>query len=293
MQNKIVLITGGTGGIGKQTALALAQRGAHVVITGRNQSSGESAMNELKELSGNPHVDLLLADLANQSAVRSLAAQFQQKYPRLDVLINNAGLAEPQRRLTEDNIEAHFAVNVVTPYLLAQLLMNHLKASPSARVITLTGGDLPARLDLNNLQSEHTFAGLATYSQTKVAMMAVMYEFAQRTAGTPVTVNVCYPGQASTSMTQGVTPEMLPGFMRLFFPLFNRMVRPDNGKSAAKAARSSVYLASSSDVEGITGRYFNKDSKPAAWPNAVLDQSTRLVVFEKVEHCISSLSLPQ
>lgn len=287
MQDKIVLITGGTGGIGKQTALALAKRGAHIIVTGRNQSSGEAAMNVLRQSSGNPRVDLLLVDLTSLKGIQALAAQVQQKYPRLDILINNAGLAEPQRRLTEDNLEAHFAVNVVASYLLTQSLLSHLKASPSARVITLTGGDHPAKLDIDNLQSEQAFKGLTTYSQTKLAMMAVMLELAQRYTGTSVTVNVCYPGQAATHMTQGVTADMLPGMMRLFWPLFKLMVRPDNGESAAKASRASIYLASSPEVEGVNGCYFDKNARQVDWPQAISDKAIRRVVLDKVEQSIS------
>ena len=124
MKDKTVLITGGTGGIGKQTALALAKLGARVIITGRSQASGEAAVNELRRLSGNQDIDVLLVDLSTQAGVSSLADQLKQKYERLDVLINNAGSAESQRRLTEDGIEADFAVNVITPFLLTHLLMN-------------------------------------------------------------------------------------------------------------------------------------------------------------------------
>jgi len=289
MHNKTIVITGGTGGIGKQTALALATLGAQVIITGRSQASGEAALSELKQRSGSQRVDLLLADLSTQSGVRSLADQFKQKYDRLDVLINNAGLAAAQRRLTVDGVEADFATNVITPFLLTHLFMDRLKTSPSARVITLTGGNHPATIDLENLQAERSFLGLQTYSHAKLIMMAVMYEFAQRVQGTNVTINVCYPGQASTTMTQSVTPEMLPGFMRIIWPLFKLATRADRGQSAAKAARCSVYLASSAGVEGVNGKYFDTQSNMVDWPQAVLDQATRQRLWAMTEH-LSHLS---
>ena len=275
MEDKVVFITGGTGGIGKQTALTLAKMGVQVVVTGRSKASGEEAVAEIKQASGNPKVELLLTDLARQTEVRSLAQQFQGKYARLDVLLNNAGLAASSRQLTENGIESNFAVNVIAPFLLTHLLMDSLKASPSARVINLMGGDIPAKLEMDNLQAERSFDGLNSYSQSKLAMMTVMYEFAQRTHGSTVTINVCYPGQASTNMTRGVTPEMLPGAMRFMFPLFKLATRPDGGKSAAKASKSSVYLASSAEVEGITGKYFNPKCKEVAWSPAALDSETR------------------
>ncbi len=281
MKDKVVLITGATSGIGKQTALALAKMGARVVITGRSQSSGESAVAEIKAASGNAKVDLLTGDLSAQKNVHTLAEQFKARHDRLDVLINNAGLAASERKLTEDGIESNFAVNVVTPFLLTHLLMNSLKKSPSPRVVTLMGGDVPAKLEMDNLQSEKSFDGLNTYSQTKLAMMVLMYEFAQREKD--MTINVCYPGQASTNMTRSVTPEMLPRAMRWMFPVFKLMVRDDGGKSAAKAARSSVYLASSKDVEGVSGKYFDTNCKAAEWSSAVLNANLRAQLWSTVE----------
>lgn len=280
MQNKIILITGATSGIGYQTALALAKMGAHVIVTGRNAKTAEEAVSSLKSVSGNPRVDFLLADFTKQAEIHALAETFKQKYPHLDVLINNAGLAAPTRQLTPDGVEANFAVNVVAPFLLTRLLLGALKTAPSPRVVTLMGGDVPAQLNMDNLQAERSFDGLNSYSQSKLAMMVVMYEFAQREKG--VTLNVCYPGQASTNMTRGVTADMLPGFMRFIFPLFKLFVRPDNGKSAAKAARSSIYLASSPDVAGVSGQYFDTNSKQVAWPPAVLDTSIRQKVWKMV-----------
>lgn len=288
MQNRTVLITGGTSGIGKQTALALAQAGAQVILNGRSRDSGESAVREVKQLSGNQKVDLLLADLSTQAGVHALADQFKQRYVQLDVLINNAGLAEPQRRLTADGVEADFAVNVVTPYLLTRLLMDCLKSSTSARVINVTGGSHPAKIDLNNVQGEQSFVGLTAYSHAKLAMMAVMYEFALRVQDSNVTINVCYPGQASTNMTRSVTAEMMPTGMRFIMPLFKWFTRPDNGKSAAKAARSSVYLATSPEVEGVTGKYFDTKSKIVPWPKAVLDPTVRQKLWTMVEHSIKA-----
>ena len=275
MQNKIILITGATGGIGKQTALTLAKMGAHIAITGRNKSNGEAAITEIKQASGNPNIDLLLADISTQAGVHLLADQFKVKFDRLDVLINNAGLASSERKLTKDGIESNFAVNVVAPFLLTHLLLDRLKASVSARVVNLTGGEHPDKIELDNLQAERSFAGLNSYSHAKLIMMAVMYEFARRVQGTNVSINVCYPGQASTAMTQSVTAEMLPASMRFIYPLFKWVTRPDQGKSAAKASKSSVYLASSVEVTGVTGKYFNPKCKEVNWPQAILDAGTR------------------
>ena len=281
MKDKIIFITGATSGIGFQTALALAKMGAQVIITGRSQKTAEEAVANIKSASGNSRVDYLLADLSARKNIRTLAEQFKARYERLDVLINNAGLAASQKELTEDGLESDFAMNVVSPFLLTNLLMDLLKKSSSPRVVTLMGGDVPAKLDMDNLQSEKSFDGLNTYSQTKLAMMALMYEFAQREKG--VTINVCYPGQASTNMTRSVTSEMLPRAMRWMFPIFKLAVREDGGKSAAKAARSSVYLASSPEVDGVTGKYFDTNCKEAAWSPAVMDEANREMLWKIVE----------
>jgi NAD(P)-dependent dehydrogenase (short-subunit alcohol dehydrogenase family) len=218
--------------------------------------------------------------------VRALATQFTQRYQHLDVLINNAGLAAPERHLTEDGIESNFAVNVVAPWLLSRLLLLALQASAAARIVTLTGGSHPARIELDNLQAERTFAGLNTYSHAKLLMMAVMYEFAERVRGTSVTINVCYPGQASTTMTQQVTPAMLSGALRLFWPLFKWATRPDNGASAQRASRSSVYLALSPDVAGMSAIYVDARCKTASWPPAVRDVTVRRHLWAYLEGLI-------
>ena len=281
MKEKNILIKGATSGIGFQTALALAKMGAQVIITGRSQKTAEEAVANIKSASGNTRVNFLLANLSAQKNVRALAEQFKAQYERLDVLINNAGLAASKKELTEDGLESDFAMNVVSPFLLTNLLMDSLKKSPSPRVVTLMGGDVPAKLDMDNLQSEKSFDGLNTYSQTKLAMMVLMYEFAQRE--TSVTINVCYPGQASTNMTRSVTPEMLPRAMRWMFPIFKLLVREDGGKSAAKAARSSVYLASSPEVEGVTGKYFDTNCKEAAWSPTVMEAGNREKIWKVIE----------
>ena len=281
MKDKIILVTGATSGIGFQTALVLAKMGAQVIITGRSQKTAEEAVANIKSASGNTRVDFLLANLSAQKNVHALAEQFKARVERLDVLINNAGLAASKKELTEDGLESDFAMNVVSPFLLTNLLMDSLKKSPSPRVVTLMGGDVPAKLDMDNLQSEKSFDGLNTYSQTKLAMMVLMYEFAQHEKG--MTINVCYPGQASTNMTRSVTPEMLPRAMRWMFPIFKLLVRDDGGKSAAKASRSSVYLASSPEVEGVTGKYFDTNCKEAAWSPAVMDGDMRKTLWEQVE----------
>lgn len=282
MKNKIILITGATSGIGKQTAISLATMGATVIVTGRNQQNGEEAIKEIKAISKNENIDLILADISTIAGIKSLVTKFKSKYNHLDILINNAGLAGNEYKITVDGFEANFAVNVVAPYVLTTLLLDTLKAGENARVITLTGGDLPSKIQLDNIQSEKSFDGLSTYSQTKMIMMCLMYEFSQRQLNSNITINICYPGQASTSMTQNVTAGMLPFLMRPIFPIFKLLVRPDNGKSAKKASRSSAYLASSKDVENKTGIYCDKNGQLKEMPKVVTDVYNRKYIWDKV-----------
>jgi NAD(P)-dependent dehydrogenase (short-subunit alcohol dehydrogenase family) len=277
VKDKVVLITGGTGGIGKQTATALARLGAQVIVTGRDRVRGEAGVLDIQRASGSYDVELLIADLSTQAGVRSLADQFKRRYARLDVLINNAGLLAQERQITADGLESDFAVNVIAPFMLTHLLMDVLMASAPSRVVNVSGGmSIWGKIDLDNLQAEKSFRGLETYSQTKTVMMALAYEFAHRIEGSGVTINVCFPGAASTAMTQALSPSALPPVMRLTWPVLKSMyMRDDSGKSAAKAAQSSVYLAASPDVEGITGRYFNTSSKPMDWPKDVNDDALR------------------
>jgi NAD(P)-dependent dehydrogenase (short-subunit alcohol dehydrogenase family) len=282
MTNKTILITGATSGIGKQTAISLAIMGATVIVTGRNQKNGEEAIKEIKEISKNDKIELIISDISTIAGIKSLVTEFKSKFDQLDILINNAGLAGNEYKKTVDGFESNFAVNVIAPYILTSLFFDTLKKSENPRVITLTGGDLPSKINLDNLQSEKSFNGLSTYSQTKMIMMCLMYEYSQRQLNSNITMNICYPGQASTRMTQNVTADMLPLLMRPIFPLFKLLVRPDNDKSAKKASRSSVYLATSKDVETKTGIYCNKNVQLKEMPKAITDEHNRKYIWDKV-----------
>ena len=279
---KIVLITGATSGIGKQTAISLSKLGFTVVITGRNRESGEQAVIEIQNTSQNKNIHLLIGDLSTIEGVKSIAEQFQEKYKKIDVLINNAGSAASKFEKTKNDLELNFAVNVSAPFLLTRLLLPNLKNSSVSRVICLMGGDIPAKLELDNLQSEKEFKGLDSYSQSKLTMMTLMYEFSQQIKNDKITINICYPGQASTNMTQSVTKEMLPKLMRPIFPIFKLMTKPDNGKSAEKASKSSVYLATNETLNNTTGKYYNKKCKETSMPKCVTDESTGKFVWNYV-----------
>jgi NAD(P)-dependent dehydrogenase (short-subunit alcohol dehydrogenase family) len=283
MKNKIVLITGGTGGIGKHTAIGLAKQGAQVVVTGRDRNKGQAAVLEIAQQSQNNRVDLLVADLSSLSGIRKLAHDFSAKYPQLDVLVNNAGLLEDTRRETADGIEAHFAVNVLAPYLLTLELLPKLKNSASPRVLNLTGGLPGSHLHLDDLFAKKSFVGLLTYTRAKHAMETMSAEMAERLKPFGVDVFVVFPGTAATAMTSVMNANYLPFALKPFAAIFQRIMKPDNGKSAAKAARSSIYAASAEDLRGATGLYINTNSQRQNMAAKHRDSRNRSIVWATLE----------
>jgi NAD(P)-dependent dehydrogenase (short-subunit alcohol dehydrogenase family) len=253
MSEKICLITGATSGIGKATAMGLANMGASVVMVGRDRGRGEAALAEIKEGSANASVNLMLADLSSQDEIHRLAGEFKEAYPRLDVLINNAGLFRSERITTQDGLETTFAVNHLAYYLLTQLLLDVLEASAPSRIVNVASGDHSnGTIDFDDLQAEKAYKGAKAYSQSKLATVLFTYELASRLEGTGVTANCLHPGAGvRTNFGSGVTGVF--GFMV-------RALRPFM-KSPEKGAETSVYLASSPEVEGLSGGYFVKKAE--------------------------------
>ena len=280
LQDKQILITGGSSGIGFQTAVSLAKMGASMWITGRDAKAGVAAATAIQQTSGNSRITFVQADLSTLAGMRALAGSVIAQLPRLDVLINNAGTIAQQRTLTEDGIELNFAVNVLAPFVLTTRLFGLLEQSQPARVITLMGGDIPKQLDLDNLQGERSFSSFHNYSASKVAMLTLMSELAARQGGNGVDINVCYPGQAITKMVTGLTSEALPAPLGFFLPLIKLAGRFDGGRSAQRASRSSVYLASDPGVRGINGEYFDTDCHRVAPAPASIDPANRAHLWQ-------------
>src|SRR5579883_3364601 len=258
MQGKICLITGATSGIGKATALGLARMGATVVMVGRDRARSEAVQSEIKARSGNSAVDLLIADLSSQASIRQLVRDFQQRYPQLHVLINNAGVYMLTRKETVDGLEMTFAVNYLAPFLLTNLLLDTLKASAPARIINVSSAaQAVGFIDLDDLQADKKYQIMRAYAQSKLANVLFTYALAQRLAGTAVTANCLHPGVVATNIWN----RPLPGFLQ---PLGTILMRPF-GITAEEGAQTILYLASSSEVEGITGKYFYRcKERPSA-----------------------------
>src|SRR5580692_6729493 len=200
MAGKSVLVTGGTGGIGKATAIGLAVLGARVGITGRDQARTEAAAASIRAAAGSPAVDAFAADMSIQAGVRRLAAQVADTYPRLDVLVNNVGGFWAHRHVSADGLEHTFALNHLASFLLTSLLLDRLTASAPARIVTVSSGaQARGRIDFDDLQGERNYSGQRAYSQSKLANVMFTYELARRLEGTGVTATVLHPGVVRTS----------------------------------------------------------------------------------------------
>src|SRR5438477_6319532 len=202
MQGKTCMVTGANSGIGKATALALAQMGATVVMVCRNRARGEQARSEIITKSRNNAVDLLQADLSSQQSIRQLVENFRHHYPHLHVLINNAGASFPGRRETVDGLEMTLAVNYLAPFLLTHLLLNVLKANAPARIVNVSSNSHEAGyIKLDDLQAEH-YRSMRVYGQSKLAVVLFTYELSRRLQGTGVTANCLHPGFVATNFGQ-------------------------------------------------------------------------------------------
>ena len=250
MSNKICLVTGANSGIGKATALGLAQLGATVVMVCRNSDKGEVARKEIQARSGNSKIDLFSADLSSQQAVRQLVQDFQQKYTQLHVLVNNAGGVFTQGKVSPDGIEMTLAVNHLASFLLTNLLLDTIKASAPARIVNVSSqAHASGFIDLDDLQGKRKYALLRAYAQSKLANVLFTYALARRLEGTGVTVNCLHPGVVATNIWSSA----LPGWLRFLGTISHLF-----GIPAEQGALTSIYLASSPEVEGVTGKYFDK-----------------------------------
>ena len=257
MQSKVCIVTGAASGIGAATAQALAQRGAAVILVDRDAEKGALTVEQIKQQTGNSVVELMVADLSSQQEIRRLAQQFNERYQRLDVLVNNAGAIFDERRESVDGIEMTFALNYLGYFLLTNLLLDTLKASAPARIINVSSrSHARAQINFDDLESHSAYKGLTAYAHSKLAIVLFTYELARRLEGTGVTSNALDPGIVATNFGKD-SGGALGFIMRLFRPAF---LSPEQG------AQTGIYLATSPEVEGVTGKYFVKCKAVASSP---------------------------
>jgi NAD(P)-dependent dehydrogenase (short-subunit alcohol dehydrogenase family) len=246
MQGRVCLVTGATQGIGRETALGLARLGADVHLVARDRARAEAVLAEVRRAGGG-NASLFVADLASQASTRALAEEVKARLPRLHVLVNNAGGIFTERALSPDRIEMTLALNHLGYFLLTGLLVDRLRASAPARVVSVSSSaHVGARIEFDDLQGERGYSGWRAYGQSKLANILFTRELARRLAGSGVTANCLHPGVVATGFGKNNAGPFSWG-VRIAAPFF---------LSAARGARTSIWLASSPEVAGVTGQYF-------------------------------------
>lgn len=262
MNDKICMVTGANAGIGKVTARELAKMGAHVVMVCRSQERGAAAKKEIEQAATGP-VDLMIADMSSQSSIRTLAETFLQTYDRLNVLVNNAGAFFTKRSESADGLEMTFALNHMGYFLLTNLLLDRIKASAPARVVNVSSmAHKLGKINFNDLQATQKFSGMSAYSNSKLANILFTAELARRLEDTAVTANSLHPGFVRSNLGKNNS-----GLMKFILPVIQLLATNED-----KGAQTSIYLASSSEVEGVTGKFFIK--KKEVMPSDVAQEMT-------------------
>jgi NAD(P)-dependent dehydrogenase (short-subunit alcohol dehydrogenase family) len=274
MEGKICMVSGATSGFGAVTARELAHLGANVIVLGRDRKKCARQVERIRRETGSP-VEAMVADLSSQREIRQLAEDFRSRFARLDVLVNNAASYFMRREITVDGLEMTFALNHLAPFLLTSLLLDRLEASSSARVVNLSSNaHTVGKIDFEDLQSERRYERLEAYSRSKLANLLFTYELARRLKGSRVTVNAVNPGSAATNL--GSDNGWVRGWLRV------KLRNQFKGYliSAEEGAKSSIYLASSPELEGVTGRYFlhckEVPSSVASYDRAIAERLWRV-----------------
>jgi NAD(P)-dependent dehydrogenase (short-subunit alcohol dehydrogenase family) len=260
MGGKTCLVTGATSGIGKATALGLARMGGEIIIVSRNSKRCQKTVDFIQKETGNHRVTYFAADLSSQSEIHNLVYKIKSKHPRLNVLVNNVGVMWLRRLESVDGIEMTFAVNHLSYFVLTNLLLDILKSSTPARIVNVSSNSHYGKpLNFDDLQLKRWYHFLKAYGRSKMANVLFTYALASRLEGTGVTANALHPGFVHTEMGKDNG-----SLVRWLYPLITRKAIP-----VEEGAENSIYMASSTEVEGVTGKYFVKrksvDSDPASY----------------------------
>ena len=258
VKEQTILVTGSTDGIGKLTALSLAKQHAQVLVHGRYEDKVHSVVTELKLTTGNMRVAGFVADFSDLNEVRSMAEEVKKKFPKLDVLINNAGVGSDDEGLSKDGYELRFAVNYLAPFLLTHLLLPGLKDSAPSRIVNVSSAGQQA-IDFDTITDEND-NGVQAYCRSKLALVMFTIDLAKQLENDKVTVNSLHPGTyLNTNMVRraGIDP----------------WGKPESGADAE------VYLAVSPKVDGTTGKYFNVKSESMA-ENQAYDAQARQQLWD-------------
>ncbi len=258
MQGKTALITGADGDIGRNTVKGIALNGARIVMACIDAQQAAPVRDDIIAETHNSNIEIMQLDLASQADIRRFAEEFSAKYTSLDVLINNAGAFSLKRFETEDGLEKTIGINYFGHYLLTSLLLPVIKKSEKARIINVSSDSYKqAKFDPDNLQTRGNYkTGMEAYSLSKLAIVLYTQELAEQLNGTGITVNAVHPGHVATGIwNMWENPKWYQTLLIKILNLF--MISPEKG------ALTSIYLACSGDVDGITGKYFSKQKAVA------------------------------
>ncbi|MCI0397215.1 MAG: SDR family NAD(P)-dependent oxidoreductase [Chloroflexi bacterium] len=274
LKGKIALVTGGTSGIGFHTAGALARLGAGVYVTGRDTGRGRQAERQLRATAGHDNVYFIAADASTVGSNQQLAQRLLAEIDQLHILVNNVGGLYNDRRETKDGYEATLAINFVGPFALTGALLPIIRPGAPARIVNVASsshamwpGDPFA-----DIQARESYLGLLAHGRAKLLNIMWTFALARRLAGSGVVANAVNPGMAWTSQTKGIAPRAMPGWGRLFWPIFRLIQRRG---SAEKAAHAPITLASSPELATVTGMYFESNGRPQGPAAATLDQANQ------------------
>jgi len=270
MHGKTCIVTGASAGIGQAIAQGLAARGAHVVLVCRSRARAEATQLAMRTATGNAAIDVALADLSSQAAIRHLAQELLRRYPRIHALINNAGVVNMARTVTVDGIETVFAVNHLAYFLLTQLLLPRLVESAPARIVNVASDAHHwDTLDFDDLQNHRRYRGLKVYGQSKLCNLLFTRELARRIAGTGVTVNSLHPGGVATGLgsNNGWWAVLIAKVLKPFL------------RTADQGADTAIYLTAAPEVANVSGRYFynRREHRPS---RAVPDDEVALRLWQ-------------
>lgn len=266
LRGKTAVVTGATGGLGRETSMALAERGARLVLVARNRAKAERLAADIAARTGNEQVSLVVADLSIQAQVRGAADEVLATGEPVHVLLNNAGAVfGSPRRLSDDGIEMTFALNHLAYFMLSVLLLDRLRASAPARIVNVASDaykDAKGPFDFDDVNAQARYSGLRQYAQSKLANILFTRHLARHLEGTGVTVNAATPPRLTAT-----------GFARNLHPVANVALRAAAPLllSPAKGARSLVHLCASPEVEGVTGTYWSGMRQPDLTPAATSD----------------------
>ena len=278
MKNKVVIVTGANSGTGKWTSIELAKMNAKVVMVCRDRSRGEEALEEVRKLSENDSVELMICDLASLSSIKNFCDLFKNKYDRLDILVNNAGVILPSRHETKDGYELQFGVNHLGHFLLTNLLLDLLlKSAPSRIIVVASGAHKSGKIHFEDINLKNNWNMVKAYSQSKLANVLFTNELARRLEGTGVTVNSLHPGTVKSNFAVNRDTGFGKSIMKSLQPFF---------QTAQKAADTAIYLTSSEEEEGITGNYYYK-KKPVESSKLSNDEEVAKKLWDISEEMVS------